>query len=119
MKQAFSFLLLLLALSCGDQSRLPLPSIEGRWRQLIPENPPRTYEFRNGVVTQSTLVGSQVVAWLQFVYSEQVDTIRIGGDPNNLPRTWIVRYIGDCAMEANQLPQSTPGLGQHFIFERL
>ena len=70
-------------------------------------------------MTQSTLVGSQVVAWLQFVYSEQGDTIRIGGDPNNLPRTWIVRYIGDCAMEANQLPQSTPGLGQHFIFERL
>lgn len=119
MKQAFLLLLLLLAISCGDQSSLPVPALEGRWSQLVPDHPPTEYDFRNGLVTQSTFFAGNTVASLQFVYSQRGDTVSIGGDLNNQPRTWIIRFIGDGAMEAKQLPQTQPGLGGYFIFERL
>lgn len=115
---ALPLLFILSLLSCRDRPG-PEPGIEGLWRQMIPVHPPRTYDFRNGVVTQSTTFAGSPVATLQFVYTERGDTLLIGGDLNNPPRTWLLRFIGDGALEAQQVSADPLGLGGYFIFERL
>ena len=112
------FALCLLLPACRDQHP-PAPSIEGRWRQLVGVAGQREYDFRNGVVVQQTIAAGAVVASLQFVYAERGDTVLIGGDEQNAPRTWVVRFLGDGAMEARQLPASSPGIGWYLIFERM
>ena len=86
------------ASGCRDQHPLP-PGIEGRWKQLTGAPVPREYVLDAGLFTQETLFGSQVVASITFPYAERGDTLLIGGDENNPPRTWITRMIGDGAME--------------------
>lgn len=86
------------AQGCRDQYPDP-PGIEGRWKQLTGATVPREYLLDDGLFTQETLFGSTTVASITFPYAERGDTLLIGGDENNPPRTWITRLIGDGAME--------------------
>ena len=116
------FCLLLLALclfsNCRDQPP-PAPTIEGYWHQLIPQHPPWEWHFDNGILTQSVQDFGATLTTLQFTYAVRDDTVFIGGDGNNDPRILLIRFLGDGAIEAKQLPAGSPGIGFYFILERL
>ncbi len=112
-------MLFILALfSCRDQNPPPLPGIEGAWRQLIPVHPPTQYVFHDGVMTQTVFVGADPVAEIQRTYAERGDTLLIGGDVGDPARRWLLRYIGDGALEATTIGAGPTGLGVYYIFER-
>lgn len=95
--------LLLLAAACRDRDDLSQHSIEGRWRKLVPANPPTEYDFRDGVMTQTFFVGSQPVASLQRVYAERDDTLLIGGDVGDPQRRYLLRFIGSEVVEVTPI----------------
>lgn len=115
----FALCLSALAFSaCRDQAP-PDPTIEGRWRQLIPAHPPWEWNFDNGILTQSVQDFGATLTTLQFTYAVRADTIYIGGDGQNDPRRLVIRFLGDGALEARQLPTGSPGIGFYYILERL
>lgn len=77
---------------CRDQYALP-PGLEGQWRQTT--SPYWDIDFDNGILTQKAKFTGQTLTVLQFTYAERGDTLFIGGDQNNPPRTWLLRLIGD------------------------
>lgn len=80
-------------LACGD-GKQPLPSIEGRWEPLFFVKQ-WTYDFNNGLLTQSASGFGTVITVLQYPYAERGDTVIIGGDLNNAPRRWVLHF--ECA----------------------
>jgi len=100
MKRA-TLLLALSILSCRDQYPDP-PGIEGRWKQLTGITGERYHTLQDNLLTQETYVGNTLVASLQFTYALRGDTLIIGGDGANQPRTWITRLIGDQVMEVRE-----------------
>ena len=103
---------------CRDQAP-PEPSLEGAWQQLIPQHPPWIWQFDNGILTQSVQDFGATLTTLQFTYAVRADTVYIGGDGQNDPRRLVIRYLGNGALEARQLPAGSPGIGFYFILERL
>lgn len=102
------------AFGCREKEPLP-PGLEGHWAQLIPAHPPWEYDFRNGVLTQQI---PDIGVLQTYTYAQRADTVLISGDTNNPKRTWIVRFIGDGALEVNQLPAAPTGIGAYMILER-
>jgi len=88
-------------LSCRDQYPEP-PGIEGRWRQLTGITGERYHTLQDNLLTQETYVGNTLVASLQFTYAQRGDTLIIGSDGANSPRTWITRLVGDQVMEVRE-----------------
>lgn len=118
MKSTLSLLYFCFLFSCGDQKTPLPPSIEGHWRQLIPVHPPTEYDFRNGIMVQTISAAGQQVAAIERPYAERGDTVLIGGNTNDPQRTWVVRLLGDGAMEASQISADAGGLGGYYILER-
>lgn len=88
-------------LSCHDVEPLP-PGIEGRWHQLTGLTGDRYHTLHDNLLTQDTYAAGTLVASLQFTYAQRGDTLIIGGDGTNPPRTWITRLIGDQVMEVRE-----------------
>lgn len=119
MKKIAIAALLPLFWGCQDGYDPLPPSIEGHWRRLVPANPPTEYEFRSGVMTQTTLFGSQPVAVIQRTYAVRMDTLIVGGDIGDPQRAYIMRFIGTGAAEIRSLPGDTLALGSIAYWERL
>lgn len=108
--------LLLLLISCKDLDPPP-PGIEGQWRQVT--SPYWLLDFDNGILTQKAKFSGSALTVLQFTYAERGDTIYIGGDFNNAPRTWLVRLLGDNDLKAVEIPADTSvRVWPVFYFER-
>ena len=106
--------------SCHDNySPLPEPSIEGRWRTLVPANPPREFYFRQGIITQTTFAGGTPVAEIQRIYAVHADTLYLGGDVGDPMRAYIIRFIGWDVVEVTPLPGDTLALASLSYWERL
>lgn len=115
-----AFLIVFAIQSCRDNySPLPQPSIEGRWRSLVPANPPREFDFREGVMTQTTFAAGVPVAEIQRVYAVHGDTLRIGGDVGDAMRGYTMRFIGWDVVEVTPLPGDTLALAALAYWERL
>jgi hypothetical protein len=99
---------------CRDQYPLP-PGIEGQWRQTT--SPYWLLDFDNGLLTQKAKFAGQPLTVLQFTYAERLDTLYIGGDLSNAPRTWLVRLIGDNDLKAVELQPEQP-VWPVYYFER-
>ena len=108
-----------LILGGRDQDVPYMQSIEGKWRRLVPANPPVEYDFRNGVMTQTTFFGSQPVASIQRVYAEQSDTLLIGGDLGDPQRRYLLRFIGSEVVEVKPVGIDTLILAGLAYWERL
>lgn len=106
----FAALLLLAALchGCRDQDPPP-PGIEGAWKQTAPESPGWVYYFDNGIVTQQAKGFGASLSFLQFTYAERGDTLYIGGDMVNPPRTWVLYFLGDNDLKVREQPADTSG----------
>ena len=109
---------ILLVFSCADADTLP--TIEGAWRQTAPASPGWLYTFDNGIVTQRAEKFGATLSALQFTYAQRADTLYIGGDELNPPRTWIIRLLGENDLKVLQRPDDP---GQRYwevlYFERL
>lgn len=101
---------------CKDQ-RPPAPGIEGQWRQVT--SPYWLLDFDNGILTQKAKFSGQPVTVLQFTYAERGDTLYIGGDLHNAPRTWLMRLITDTDLKAVEIPADTTAkVWPVYYFER-
>ena len=113
----FSALLALLVFKCKDKD--PLPSIEGEWVQTAPASPGWVFVFKDGLVTQRAKGFGATLSTLTFPYSEFENLVYIGGDANNLPRTWVVTMLGDMDMKARQMPVDSSRVWEVLYFERV
>lgn len=103
-------MLMLVAFSCGDGNKPPLPSIEGEWRSLIPKQPDWRYQFRRGLLTQYTTVGNTTISSKTYPYAERGDTLYIGGDQFDPPRRWLLKWECHTVVEVKQLDVQFPQL---------
>jgi len=104
---AFAALLALLGFllsRCKDLDPPP-PGIEGQWRQVT--SPYWMLDFDNGILTQKAKFSGQPLTVLQFTYAERGDTLYIGGDLHNPPRTWLTRLLSDNDLKATEIPADT------------
>lgn len=109
--------LLFVLFACRDQYAPP-PTIEGHWRQTT--SPYWLLDFDDGLLIQEAKFGGGTLTVLHFVYAERGDTLYIGGDTNNQPRTWVVRLIGDNDLKAVEIaPETTAPVWPVYYFERM
>jgi hypothetical protein len=113
---ALLLLLLGVLMGCRDQYA-PLPDIEGTWRQTT--SPYWHLDIDNGLLKQKAKFGGTTVTMLQFTYAERRDTLYIGGDLNNAPRTWVVRLIGENDLKAVEVSSDTSAVWPVYYFERI
>lgn len=113
------FLLTYSIQSCRDQNT-PLPlSIEDRWRTLVPAHPPTDRDFRNGILTRTVTFAGQPVASIQRTYVVHGDTLFVGGDVGDPQRAYLLRFVGDGAVEVRSVPADTLALGSLEYWERM
>lgn len=106
-------------ITCRDQyERLPL-SIDGHWRTLVPGHPPTDRDFRNGILTKTVTFAGQPVASIQRTYAVHGDTLFVGGDVNDPQRAYLLRFVGDGAVEVRSVPTDTLALGSLEYWERM
>ena len=110
------FLLMVVVVACRHES--PLPTIEGQWKQLVPDHPAWEYDITDNLFRQTVTDFGVVLSDLQFPYAQRGDTLFIGGDAVNLPRVWVVRLIGDKAAEVQELPTAPLNSTHYRILER-
>lgn len=105
---------------CKDQEPLP-PGIEGVWKQTAPESPGWIFTFDSGIVTQRVEKFGGALSHLVFTYAERGDTLYIGGDAANAPRTWVVTMLGVADMKVREAPADTTGREEWMVmyFERI
>jgi hypothetical protein len=81
-----------------------LQTIEGNWVQESPlPSQEWRYKFNDGILQQSASVGNTTVVQYQFPYALRGDTVVIGGDSINPPRTWLLDFWCDSVVEVQPL----------------
>lgn len=81
-----------------------LQTIEGDWRQESPlPSQNWRYKFNDGILQQSASIGSTTVVQYQFPYAVRGDTVMIGGDSINPPRTWVLDFWCDSVVQVQPL----------------
>lgn len=98
----------LLLFACQKDPSPPANSdasrIEGHWVDLTGTLAPDwQYHFNQGVVTQSFVHYGAVLSSLTYPYAIRSDTVFIGGDIANAPRTWVVYFQCDEVVEVKQV----------------
>lgn len=114
MKIYYTFLLtfllcMLLHIGCDKrQDELPTDAtrIEGHWRSMLPAHPDWQYDFDRGILTQSLEDFGAPLVQYQFPYATRADTVTIGGDATNGPRSWKVYFYCDSIVKVTN---TTPG----------
>lgn len=110
MKHCSFFLLVgvLLLLSSCRKEDVPLDPydatrMEGQWRLLLSGHPDWQYGFHEGILTQSVTDFGVPITTLQFPYAVRRDTLQVGGDASNLPRTYKVYLHCDSIAEMHNI----------------
>ena len=83
------FMLLILALGCGD-GKAPLYTIAGRWQASDPDQPGWVYEFRQGIMTNTITATGEVRLYL---YAERADTLFLSSAEAAIqPRAFLLTW---------------------------
>ena len=84
-----------MTMSCNKEPDPPAPGIEGRWTPMLPAHPEWTYDFRDGLLTQSITDFGVMITSITYPYAVRQDTVWIGGTVTDMPRTWLLEF--ECA----------------------
>lgn len=100
------FFVVLIAIFCcscrKDVAPLQPPyNIEGAWTQASPVSPEWHYRFDRGLLTQTAVAAGNTIWEYQFPYATRGDTVLIGGDSLNAPRTWVLDWWCDSVVECH------------------
>lgn len=96
-------ILVIILPGCGDGKAEPRYSIEGEWYNLTHSSPDWLYTFRNGLLTQSVSHAGVPLSTKTYPYAERGDTLYIGGDQQDPPRRWLLRWECHNVVEVRQL----------------
>lgn len=104
-----ALLLLLPFLSCKEKVE-PTPNpldasrIEGRWVDMTGTLfPDWHYHFDQGLINQQYEQAGAVLADLTYPYATRKDSVFIGGDATNPPRTWVLNFECEEIVEVRQV----------------
>jgi len=122
MKYIF-FILAVFLLACRKETpQLFIPDphdatrIEGHWADMTGTLAPDWhYHFDAGLLTQSYTKAGATLTSLTYPYAIRRDSVFIGGDATNIPRTWLLEF--ECE-EVVMVTQSAAALGQRFWLKR-
>jgi hypothetical protein len=89
--------------TCGNTDPQDAARIEGRWMSLFPSHPEYLYSFESGLLRQSHTAFGAVISDNTYTYATRHDTLHIGGDANNLPRTLLLYFHCDSIVEARNI----------------
>lgn len=87
------------SLQANDASRIE----NATWKSLTATTPDWKYTFDKGILIQSLPAFSTVITSYTFPYAIRHDTVFIGGDATNPPRTWIVTFHCDSVAQVQEL----------------